>query len=141
MIQSIREWCPQTRYLIVLVGWFALFWLPTLAGDWYGLHFHVYQSLTSLIVIGMARGLFPKAAWADYLGIVAMIQIVHAVGDYFSPEPPWIYNAIQGAFNGFELIFLLSGGMTEWVNGRSSPHRNRNSRPDSSDREKRNIHA
>jgi len=103
----------------MLAGWMALFILPTFAGDWYDGHYHVYQGLTSLCVIGLARHLYPSAWWADFLGVVAMLQIIHAIDDFFQPGTPETYDWIQASFNVLELGFLAIGAFSEWLHGRT----------------------
>jgi hypothetical protein len=120
----------QLRYLCLLAGWLALFTLPMMAGEWYDQHYHVYQSLTSLMVIGMARTLYPMAHWADYLGVAAMLQIIHAIGDFVSPADESVYAWIQASLNGVELAFLGIGGVSEWLNGRFDASGNSRPRSD-----------
>jgi hypothetical protein len=106
------------RYFALLSGWLALFALPTFAGDWWDSHYNVYQALTSLAVIAMARKLYPSAHWADYLAVVAMLQIIHAAADVIQPGDEAIYNWIQASYNMLEVMFLAIGGISEWINGR-----------------------
>ena len=121
----------QCRYVALFAGWLALFIFPIIAGEWWDSHYNVYQAITSLAVIGLARKLYPSAHWADYLGIAAMLQIIHAAGDYISPGDEAVYNWIQASLNGVELAFLAIGGISEWLNGRSDAVGNRNTRHDS----------
>jgi len=120
----------QYRYFALLTGWLALFTLPMMAGEWYDQHYHVYQSLTSLMVIGMARTLYPVASWADYLGVAAMLQIIHVIGDFMSPGDEAVYSWIQASLNGVELAFLGIGGVSEWLNGRFVASRDSRPRSD-----------
>lgn len=132
----------ECRYFALLAGWLALFLLPAMAGEWYDEHFHVYQSLTSLMVIGLARKLYPLAWWADDLAVVAMLQIVHAAADFATPASPELYNAIQAGFNVLEVAFLAIGGVSEWLNGRfdTARHTGAGRHPDSRNHE-RKSHA
>lgn len=115
----------------MLAGWLALFILPTFAGDWYDDHYHVYQGLTSLCVIGLARNLYPNAWWADFLGVVAMLQIIHAIADFADPGTPETYDWIQASFNALELGFLAIGAFSEWLHGRTDADGNRRAGSDS----------
>jgi len=121
----------QLRYLCLFAGWLALFTLPTMAGDWWDDHYHVYQSLTSLAVIALARKLYPHAWWADFLGVVAMLQIIHAIADYAQPGTPEVYDWIQESFNAMELGFLAIGAFSEWLGGRNNAFVNSRSSRDS----------
>lgn len=126
----------------MLAGWLALFILPMFAGDWYDYHYHVYQGITSLAVIGLARNLYPKAWWADFLGVVAMLQIVHAVADFIDPGAPETYDWIQASFNAMELGFLAIGAFSEWLHGRDDACSNSRSGSDSgSGNQQRKSHA
>jgi len=119
------------RYLLLLTGWIALFVLPMFAGDGWDRHYHVYQSLISLAVIGMARKLYPVAWWADFLGVVAMLQIIHAIADFMVPGSAETYDWIQASFNAMELAFLALGAFSEWLHGRLDAVGNSRPRSDS----------
>ncbi len=131
----------QCRYVAMLSGWLALYVLPTIAGDWYDSHFHVFQSVTSLAVIGLALKLYPHARWAADLCVVALLQIIHAIADYFQPGEPAVYNLIQLGFNGLEVAFLAIGGISEWLNGRFGTSGNSRPRSDSDSRNQGKSHA
>jgi hypothetical protein len=118
----------QLRYFCLFAAWLALFTLPMMAGDWWDDHYHV--SLTSLAVIALARKLYPHAWWADFLGVVAMLQIVHAVADYTQPGTPEVYDWIQASFNAMELGFLAIGAFSEWLGGRNNAFSNSRPRSD-----------
>lgn len=129
------------RYLSLLVGWITLFAVPMFAGDFWDTHYHVYQSITSLAVIGLARKLFPKSWWADDLAVVAMLQIVHAIADYASPGNPELYDTIQAGLNGLEFTLLIIGGIWEAAYGRGAADSHSPAGRDSRSRIERSGHA
>jgi len=121
VIKFLREhgW---VNYLLIWAVWWAGWFAPRLAGDWYdnrivyfdGLIvfsvFHICQSLIPLFLIYIIfRLTFEK--WRAILEIVLVMQIFHNLGDvYFDSD--WLqYNARQTFLNHIEQFLIGIGAI------------------------------
>lgn len=101
------------RYLSILAIWAAYYCATPYFGGWYDQHFHLYQSLVSLILM-VSVSLLTDEWWkAEYLTLCAL-QILHNIGDYVFDFPAQNYSIIQGVLNLLEImLILLAGGLTQ----------------------------
>ena len=101
-------------YLTLLGVWIALYFAPMFAGEWYEIHFNVYQAAISLVLI-----LFALSVSRDwYIKSFSCICILHLVlnaADSAIYIPADNYNQIVSVFNLMEFILLfVIGGISQW---------------------------
>lgn len=108
-----------------------------MAGDFYDIHFHLYQSLVSAILLYAVLKLSDEW-WTKEFGALCVIQILHNFGDILFPGGS--YNEIQATLNILEAIIIFgAGGITQLL--RMLTHGQSNHRGNSGNRSLSTAHG
>lgn len=103
------------RYCSILGVWTAAYFLPVVAmenSDWYGEHFHVYQSVIPCLLIFAVYHLSPLSHhWRENLSFIFILQILHNLGDVVFDDSWQAYDLRQAILNGMELSLLVGWGL------------------------------
>jgi len=123
------------RYLSILALWSVCWYLPQMAGEWYSLHFSIYQSLISLFLLVTVLKL-TKDWWRGEYATLCVLQIFLNIGDFFLNFSPQSYGIILTSLNWLELFVILGcGGFTQlyrFLHGRDPSRNNSGGGPDGS---------